>query len=96
MNGEPAVSDEPAPEADAPRSFFTGRRDQMEEIALDVAIVVLFAVVLWDVPTLARLSQWFPMFITYTGGVVIIIKLIADLLRLRRPPEVLHKGNRYM
>lgn len=96
VNGEPAVSAEPAPAADAPRSFFTGRRDQMEEILLDVAIVVLFAAVFWEVQSLARLSQWFPKFIVYIGGVVIIIKLIADLMKLRKPPEVMDKGNRFM
>jgi hypothetical protein len=98
MSAEPTKGDDmdDGVGGDEKPSFFAGRGDQLEEIALDVGLVILFVVVIRNVRTLPDIAQWFPEFTVYTGFLIVGVKLIGDLLALRRPPKVTDKSSRFL
>jgi hypothetical protein len=74
------------------RAFFTERRDQLLEIALDLAVAALFIVVWLGTRDIPRLAQWLPEVVSVAGLIIVAIKLVGDGFALAKPPRKVQHG----
>lgn len=65
--------------------FLVPRTDQLQEIALDLALLVTFAVAWHATRSIHEIAQWFPDVVTVSGMGIVCLKLVLDLYKLSKP-----------
>jgi hypothetical protein len=73
-------------------TFLGERRDQLEEVALDLAVAGLFALVWYATLDIPRLAQWLPEFVSMGGLIIVALKITGDLFAFAKPPRTVEHG----
>jgi hypothetical protein len=73
-------------------TFLDVRRDQLGEVALNLAVAGLFGLVWFTTRDLPRLAQWLPEFVSIAGLIIVALKMVGDLFAFTKPPRKIEHG----